>query len=420
MPGKRQRTANGSHTTAADEEVNGANGHHFTATPDVNDDPERVKFAYWVPNVSGGLVISKIPQKTQWDYESNVRYAQTAENVGFEYALSQIRFMSGYGAENQHESVSFSQALLHATKKLNVIAALLPGPWNPAVAAKQIASIDHYSNGRISVNVVSGWFKAEFTSIGQWWLEHAERYRRSREFIECLKGIWTAEKFTYKGDFYQFHDYPLSPKPISSPGRPHPLIFQGGNSLDARDNGAHVSDYYFMNGNTLEGFQEQIADVRERARTVGREHEIKFAVNGFVIVRETEAEAIRVLEEIQGKADTEAVNAFGDAVKQAGSSTGEKKGMWAESKFEDLVQYNDGFKTKLIGTKEQVADRILLLKGLGIDIVLCAFLHYEDDIELFGKTVLPLVRKLEKEGRGKSAEDEIRRTGDVYRKKVAS
>jgi hypothetical protein len=66
---------------------------------------------------------------------------------------------------------------------LNVIAALLPGPWNPAVAAKQIASIDHYTNGRISVNVVSGWFKAEFTSIGQWWLEHAERYRYFAIFL---------------------------------------------------------------------------------------------------------------------------------------------------------------------------------------------------------------------------------------------
>jgi hypothetical protein len=90
-------------------------GPRFTAPPDINDHPDRVKFAYWVPNVSGGLVISKIPQRTgsalqlpplwntsdpdpRWDYESNVRYAQTAENVGFEYALSQIRFMSGYGA----------------------------------------------------------------------------------------------------------------------------------------------------------------------------------------------------------------------------------------------------------------------------------------------------------------------------------
>ena len=50
------------------------------------------------------------------------------------------------------------------------------------------------------MNVVSGWFKAEFTSIGQWWLDHGERYRRSNEFIRCLKGIWTEEKFNFKGD----------------------------------------------------------------------------------------------------------------------------------------------------------------------------------------------------------------------------
>ncbi|KAF7913895.1 uncharacterized protein EAF01_000301 [Botrytis porri] len=378
------------------------NGHntHFTAEPGLNDAPDRVKFAYWVPNVSGGLVISKIPQRTSWDYESHVRYAQTAEEVGFEYALTQIRFMAGYGA------VSFLNTLL--VHKLILIV---------SVAAKQIASIDHYTNGRISVNIVSGWFKQEFTSIGQWWLEHAERYRRSREFIECLKGIWTSPKFSYKGDFYQFHDYPLSPKPLSLPGRPHPLIFQGGNSIDARENGASASDYYFMNGNSLGGFQEQIADVKERARKLGREDKIHFAVNGFAIVKETEEEAIQLLSEIQGKADREAVNAFSGATKQAGSSTGDKKGMWADSTFEDLVQYNDGFKTKLIGTAEQIADRILLLKSLGIDIVLIAFLHYEDDIQNFGEKVLPLVRKLERKGRGKNAEDEILRTGDVYRAK---
>jgi alkanesulfonate monooxygenase len=156
--------------------------------------------------------------------------------------------------------------------------------------------------------------------------------------------------------------------------------------------------------------------VKERARKVGREGEVKFAVNGFVIVRETEEEAVQVLKEIQGKADTEAVEGFREAVKQAGASTGDKKGMWADSKMEDLVQYNDGFKTKLIGTKEQVADRIVLLKSLGVDLVLTAFLHYEDDIEQFGKEVLPLVRKLEAAGRGKDAEDEIKRTGDIYRK----
>lgn len=277
---------------------------------------------------------------------------------------------------------------------------------------------DHYSSGRIAVNVVSGWFKAEFTSIGQWWLDHSERYRRSREFIACLRGIWTTEKFSFSGDFYQFHDYPLKPKPLVLPDRPHPEIFQGGNSDDARENAAQVSDYYFMNGNTLEGFQAQIRDVKERAKKAGREGKVKFALNGFVICRDTEAEAVRVLQEIQGKADAEAVEGFRQQVQNAGASTANKTGMWANSKFEDLVQYNDGFKTRLIGTKDQIADRILLLKSLGVDVLLTAFLHYEEEIKQFGDEVLPLVRKLEKEGRGKDQELEIKLTGEVYRDKM--
>lgn len=172
-----------------------------------------------------------------------------------------------------------------------------------------------------------------------------------------------------------------------------------------------------MNGNTLEGFQSQIADVRERAEKYGREGQVKFALNGFVICRETEEEAIQVLQEIQGKADKEAVEGFRQQVQNAGSSTANKSGMWANSKFEDLVQYNDGFKTKLIGTKEQIADRIILLKSLGVDIILTAYLHYEEDIEQFGREVLPLVRELERQGRGKDVDYEIALTGDVYRAK---
>ncbi|RAL62450.1 hypothetical protein DID88_005016 [Monilinia fructigena] len=173
---------------------------------------------------------------------------------------------------NMNLSLSHKHSFI-TPKKLNVIAALLPGPWNPAVAAKQIASIDHYTNGRISVNL----------------------------FLVGLS-----------------------------------------KSLQALDNGGL---------STL-----SVIDAAENSLS---------------------------------KADKDAVNAFADATKQAGSSTGNKKGMWAGSKFEDLVQYNDGFKTKLIGTAEQVADRILLLKSLGIDIVLIAFLHYEEDIQNFGEKVLP-------------------------------
>ncbi|KAK0672115.1 putative monooxygenase [Cercophora samala] len=384
---------------------------------ELNTDPDRLLFAYWVPNVSGGLVVSKIPQNTSSSLKSNLTYARTAEQHGFEYALTQIRFTALYGAAEQHESVSFSQALLHGTERLKVIAAILPGPWTPAVVAKQLASIDNYTDGRIAVNIVSGWFKGEFHAIGEWWLDHAERYRRSNEFMRCLRGIWTApedEGFTFSGDFYRFKNYKLAPKPVQ---KPHPPIFQGGNSEDARVNGAEVADWYFMNGNDLEGFRAQIQDVKARAAKVGREEHVKFAVNGFVIVRDTEEEAIRVLQEIQGKADQGAIEAFAQEVKNAGQSTKEKQGMWATSTFNDLVQYNDGFKTKLVGTKEQVAERIVLLKALGVNLLLTAFLHYDQEVEQFGKEVLPLVRKLEAEGRGKDVAYEIERTGEVYQKR---
>ena len=72
---------------------------------------DHVKFAYWVPNVSGGLVTSDSEQRTDWNYEYNAKLAQTAENNGFEYALSQVRYEASYGAEFQHEYALQRQGL---------------------------------------------------------------------------------------------------------------------------------------------------------------------------------------------------------------------------------------------------------------------------------------------------------------------
>lgn len=351
-----------------------------------------LKFAYWVPNVSGGLVVSKIPQKTDWTFEANKKYAQIAEESGFEYALLQTRFIASYGAENQLEAAALGAALAAVTKKINLISAVHPGLWHPAVYAKILSTIDNISGGRTAVNVVSGWFKGEFTSFGEPWLEHDERYRRSEEFIEVLKSLWEKEKTTYRGDFYQISDAPSKPKPVNKSSIP---VFQGGNSKAAREMAAKVSDWYFMNGNTNTGIRDQIEDVKSLAKKEGRE--VKFALNGFVIVRDTEEEAIEQLGQIVGQANEDAVNDFRDAVRQAGASSKEGEGMWADSSFEDLVQYNDGFKTGLIGTAEQVADRIIELKDLGVDLILTGFLHYDEELEKFGKEVIPLVREKEQE-----------------------
>lgn len=311
--------------------------------------------------------------------------------MGFDYALAQARFIASYGAEYQLEALTTVAALAPVTQRLKLIAAVHPGLWHPGVVAKMGSTIDFLSNGRFCLNVVSGWFKDEFTIYGEPWLEHDERYRRSEEFIRVLKGLWTEDNFHFRGDFYRINGGWVKPRPIHQ--NPHPEIFQGGNSKAARRMAARVSDWYFMNGNTIEGVKAQIQEVSALAHQQGRR--VKFGLNAFILVRDTEKEAHDVLREIIAYADKEAVEGFGDAVKQAGASTQEKEGMWANSNFEDLVQYNDGFKSGLIGTAEQVAQKIRQYYEVGVDLILGGFLHYSDDLPAFGRTVIPLVRQLD-------------------------
>ncbi|MGC3988377.1 MAG: LLM class flavin-dependent oxidoreductase [Chthoniobacteraceae bacterium] len=131
--------------------------------------------------------------------------------------------------------------------------------------------------------------------------------------------------------------------------------------------------------------RRRIADIRSKAAQNG--HSVKIGVNAFVIARDTEEEARAVLDEIIEKANPEAVHGFAHEVKNAGKASPEGEGNWAKSSFEDLVQYNDGFKTNLIGTPRQIAERIVHLKSIGVDLVLTAFLHFQEEVEYFGKHV---------------------------------
>ena len=78
-----------------------------------------------------------------------------------------------------------------------------------------------------------------------------------------LRGIWTEDNFNFKGNFYRINDFTLKPKPVQSP---HPEIFQGGNSKAARQMAGRVADWYFMNGNSLEGVKTQIDEIRRDCR----------------------------------------------------------------------------------------------------------------------------------------------------------
>ena len=354
-----------------------------------------LKFAYWVPNVSGGLVVSTIEQRTDWQLPYNSRLAKIAEDSGFEYALTQTRYAASYGADKQHEASAFSLALLGATERLRVIAAFHPGMWHPGVLAKWLITADHLSGGRAAVNIVSGWLKDEFVNFGLEWLEHDERYVRTEEFIRALRGLLTEDGYTQDGKYYSIDGFTLNPKPVDVPGRPHPEIFFGGNSTAAQATAGRVADWYFSNGRTLEGYEENVAGVLASAAQAGRSP--RFGLNGFVIARESRQEAEDTLREIVSKAHRPAVEGFRQSVQEAGASTKDGKGMWADSSFEDLVQYNDGFKTRLIGTPEEIADRIIEYKKIGVNLLLTCYLHFQEEVAAFGRDVMPIVREKEKD-----------------------
>jgi FMNH2-dependent dimethyl sulfone monooxygenase len=352
-----------------------------------------IEFGYWAPNLGTSFVATTIVNRTRADFQGNKDYAQQAEKAGFKYALFATRFVSSLeGNEGTYDSLTIAAGVAAVTDTLVPVVAVATGLAHPAIVAKQMITLDEISQGRAAINIVSGWLKDEYTSLGQNWLEHDERYKRSKEFIDILRLLWSSQtSVSYNGHFYRLNQVDFRPKPLTSAGIP---IFQGGNSTAARQMAAQTCDFYFLNGASVDSLQQHIQDVSAQADTFGRK--LKFAVNAFVIVRETEEEAIAVLKDIIANADVEVVERFQKNVRQAGKSTQDGKGMWAESKFEDLIQFNDGFKTGLIGTKEQVAERILALKTVGIDMVLAGFLHYEEELAAFGE-VINRVRELELE-----------------------
>ena len=247
---------------------------------------DATKFAYWVPNVSGGLVTSDIEQRTDWNYDYNKKLAQTVENNGFDYALSQVRYEASYSAEFQHESTSFSLALLLATERLKVIAAVHPGLWQPGVLAKLGATADHLSIWSLRrqrrLRLVPGRVHPPRRAVARTRRALPPQRRASSGAPQDLDRGRRGQR----GDFYRIHDFTLAPKPLNTPERPNPEIFQGGNSTAARRNEGLYSAWYFSNGKDFEGITEQVVDVRDHARTVGRE--MKVGLNGFIIARDSE------------------------------------------------------------------------------------------------------------------------------------
>ncbi|MFM1654861.1 LLM class flavin-dependent oxidoreductase [Brevibacillus sp. B_LB10_24] len=340
-----------------------------------------VKVAIWGSNISGGFLRSTADQTKDGSFAYNLRLAQLADRLGVDAILFPTRYLGGLGgsdaAGGQLDSLTIVGALAVHTRQVHFISAVLPAFVPPVTLAKMGATLEQITSGRWHVNLVSGWFQEEQEMFGIPWISHSERYRRSEEYLQVVKGLWQKEEFSFEGEHYQIRGGKMRPTPVQ---KPYPAIFQGGNSEEAQEMAGKFSDWYFMNGASIEELRPQMERVSEIA---SRHHRrVRFAVNAFVIARETEKEAQEEFRYIVDHADVTAINKFKNYARGAA-------GMWSRAaSISDFVANNEGFRTGLIGSYQQVRDKIRELQLAGVEMILTAFRYPVDELPLFFEHVL--------------------------------
>ena len=331
----------------------------------------------WAPTVFAGPQVVSTNPKGEFPDGRALRASvlptlERIEALGLTHLLIAQRWW-GSGVEMEGSSLDcLAMTALFAshTERIRLVTAIHPGFFHPTVIAKWGATMDWISGGRWDINVTSGWNLREFDMYGIDTLEHDQRYARSAEFIDVLRGAWSGSRFTYEGRFYRANDLELEPRPST------PLtVFQGGQSDDAVAMAAARSDWMFLNGGSLERIEGVIGRVRKACLATGRQ--VRFALYAAPLVRRTDAEAWAEIETRIAAIDR-------GLAERRRAATGGAEGMWASSEDLSLLDTNEGYAARLIGSPDTVYQRLEALRALGIEM-----LHFDVRDKLFNETILP-------------------------------
>jgi dimethylsulfone monooxygenase len=344
-----------------------------------------MRFGYWLPVFGGWL--RNVPDEgmeASWPYVQ--RLARRSEEIGFDLTLIAELFLNDIkGVEAPAlDAWSTAAALAAVTTRLELMVAVRPTFHHPATLAKQAANIDRISNGRLSLNVVSSWWKDEARRYGSQFDEHDDRYARTAEWLDVLKGAWSQKALTYSGKFYQVEDLIVEPKPVSSRGRPHPVLYAGGESVAAKTLIARECDAYVMHGDPSERILPKVNDMRERRAQAGLPA-MQYGMAAYAIVRDTEAEAKRELERITNVAPGSP--GFGNYQDWIANTQLDQ-----QLSLQDYSVSNRGLRAALVGTPEQVADRVREFERAGVGLLLLQCSPQLEEMERFAEQVIPLVR----------------------------
>jgi dimethylsulfone monooxygenase len=335
-----------------------------------------MRFGYWMPVFGGWLRnVADEGMSIAWPYVRDL--AVESEQQGFELTLIaelNLNDIKGHRAPSL-DCWTLAPAVAAVTQRLELMLAVRPNYHSPALTAKALSTLDTIAPGRLSLNVVSSWWKDEAAQYGAPFDVHDARYARTQEWLDVVSRLLREDTVTHHGPLYQLEGSVLEPKPA----RP-PAVYMGGESPKAKEVIAAQADAYVMHGDAPQVIAEKVADLSSRRAGTGRPP-LVFGVSGYVICRDTEAEARAELERVLNvRSSPEAYASYQDFV----------EGSQLESRVsvEEYSVSNRGLRSGLIGTPGQIIERLRAYERAGVGLMLLQFSPQREEMARFGAEVI--------------------------------
>lgn len=358
-----------------------------SGNPMFNDN--KLKLGIFGSNCSSACAVTTAETSFEPTFEKNVEIARMLESAGFECMVPIARWRGFGGPSNFNgncmETYTWAAALAAVTKSIYLFSTSHVPTIHPIVAAKMATTIDRISKGRFGINMVCGWFPPEMEMFGVKMMEHDNRYDYAAEWVEVMMKLWSEEWFDYKGEHFTINQGFSDPKPLQNP---RPLLISAGSSPKGRDFGAKYCD---INFSVVENLEKGTKWVNDMKRLAWEEYkrEIGAFTFSYAVVRDTEKEAREYYNYyVHEKGDWEACN---NICKAFGMESGSFSKEYFDKFRENFVAGWGGY--PLVGTPEQVTDKLLQLSGTGIDGTLITMVDYNSELPYWNEKVMPLLEQ---------------------------
>ena len=341
---------------------------------------------WFLPTHGDGRYLGTSVGAREVDHAYLAQIAQAADRLGYYGVL----IPTGRSCE---DSWVVASSLVPLTKQLRFLIAFRPGLLNPSLAARMAATFDRISNGRLLVNIVTGGDPTENTGDGIF-LDHAERYEITREFLYVWKRLLAGESVDFTGKHLRLENGNLLFPAVQ---KPHPPLFFGGSSEIGIDVAAEQVDTYLSWGEPPALVGEKLAQARAAAAKYGRR--LNFGVRLHVIVRETAQEAWKAADDLIRHVD-DATIAKAQTRFASMDSIGQRRMAALHGGSRDKLEIypnlwagvglvRGGAGTALVGDPDQVAALMREYMAVGVEnFILSGYPHLEEAYR-FAELVFP-------------------------------